>query len=807
MIIGIRRAARNDLLWLLFNANPVLTAQGEVAEIIVTFMDVTARIGAERAVRENAAFTEAVLDSIPSNVVVLDERGTIIAVNSRWRRSAQENGGEPSGYLGWNYLTCSAEPVLRQDSAQTTAAADGIRGVLAGTLPVFALEYPSPAPDRMRWLLMRVLPLRGPRRGVVVSHYEITERKLAEDALRSSEKRFKALFEQAAVGVAVTDVQTGRYLQVNRRYCEIVERSEAELLAITPAEIAHPESAERDRELVRRLAAGEVRDFTVEKRYLRKDGSIVSTSITVSAMWAPGAPPDTMMAVVQDIAERKKAEARLRRLVESNAQSVFFWNSRGQITDANDAFLGLIGRSRDELAAGLLTWTELTPPKYAEVDRRAVAVAAAKGVCEPYEKEYLHKDGSRIPIIIGAATFADNPEEGVSYVVDLTDRKRLEKQFLRAQRMESIGTLAGGIAHDLNNILTPIMMSIELLKASAETPQLQRSVAAIETSTRRGADIVRQVLSFARGMDGERIEIQPKHLLNDLETIIRHTLPKDIRLQFSLAPDPWTIVGDPTQIHQILLNLCVNARDAMPAGGSLTISAENCTLDDHYIAMNPQARAGRYVLISVADTGTGIAPEIIDRIYEPFFTTKEINKSTGLGLSTVMAIVKSHRGIVNVYSEVGQGTTFKVYLPAQESASTAQENLPDEGRLPRGKGETILVVDDEASIRTITSQTLQAFGYRTVTAADGADGVAVYAEGRQAIAAVITDMMMPVMGGLAMIHALRRINPKVKVVASSGLAGNHAAAELMDTQVDGFMVKPYTAEILLQTLRTALDRA
>ncbi len=392
-------------------------------------------------------------------------------------------------------------------------------------------------------------------------------------------------------------------------------------------------------------------------------------------------------------------------------------------------------------------------------------------------------------------------------MVDLTDRKRLEKQFLRAQRMESIGTLAGGIAHDLNNILTPIMMSIELLKASAETPQLQRSVAAIETSTRRGADIVRQVLSFARGMDGERIEIQPKHLLNDLETIIRHTLPKDIRLQFSLAPDPWTIVGDPTQIHQILLNLCVNARDAMPAGGSLTISAENCTLDDHYIAMNPQARAGRYVLISVADTGTGIAPEIIDRIYEPFFTTKEINKSTGLGLSTVMAIVKSHRGIVNVYSEVGQGTTFKVYLPAQESASTAQENLPDEGRLPRGKGETILVVDDEASILTITSQTLQAFGYRTVTAADGANGVAVYAEGRQAIAAVITDMMMPVMGGLAMIHALRRINPKVKVVASSGLAGNHAAAELMDTQVDGFMVKPYTAEILLQTLRTALDRA
>jgi nitrogen-specific signal transduction histidine kinase/CheY-like chemotaxis protein len=387
---------------------------------------------------------------------------------------------------------------------------------------------------------------------------------------------------------------------------------------------------------------------------------------------------------------------------------------------------------------------------------------------------------------------------------DITEKKKIEAQFMRAQRMESIGTLAGGVAHDLNNILAPIMMSIDVLKEIATEPQAKSILETIEVSAKRGADIVRQVLSFARGLEGERIEVQPKHLLKDLENIIKDTFPKDIRLRFSVPNDIWTILGDPTQIHQVILNLCVNARDAMPDGGALTIGAENCVLDEQYAAMNIQAKPGRYVQIYVADSGTGIPPELIDKIFEPFFTTKDLTKGTGLGLSTVMGIVKSHDGIVNVYSEPGRGTTFKVYLPALETSAEARKEQVEEAILPRGNGETVLVIDDEASILVITSQTLQAFGYRVLTAADGAEGVAVYARHMNEIAVVLTDMMMPVMDGPATIHALMRINPKVRIVAASGLGANGGTAKAVGQGVKHFLTKPYTAGILLRAMREIL---
>jgi CheY-like chemotaxis protein len=304
-------------------------------------------------------------------------------------------------------------------------------------------------------------------------------------------------------------------------------------------------------------------------------------------------------------------------------------------------------------------------------------------------------------------------------------------------------------------------------------------------------------------LEGERIEVQLGHVLKDLENIIKDTFPKDIRLQFSIPNDIWTIVGDPTQVHQILLNLCVNARDAMPKGGSLTIGVENCVLDEQYAAMDLQVKPGRYVNIIVTDSGTGIPPDILDKIFEPFFTTKELHKGTGLGLSTVMAIVKSHEGIINIYSEPGKGTTFKVYLPATELFPEARKALSGQVSLPRGKGETILVVDDEASILTITSQTLQTFGYRVLTATDGADAIAVYTEHKNAVAVVLTDMMMPLMDGSATIRALMRINPAIKIVAVSGLNANIDVAKAPG--VKHFLTKPYTAGTLLKTLRAILD--
>ena len=509
----------------------------------------------------------------------------------------------------------------------------------------------------------------------------------------------------------------------------------------------------------------------------------------------------------RDITPRKQSEARFRRLVDSNAQGVFFFNMKGEISGANDAFLRMVGHAREDLVAGRLNWVAMTPLEHAGLDHRALETLASNGTCLPYEKDFIRKDGVRVPVLLGAAAFEDNPQEGVCFILDLTERKKLEQQFLRAQRMESIGTLAGGIAHDLNNILAPILMSIGILKTTSADPQSQSILATIEVSAKRGADIVRQVLSFARGLEGERIEVQPKHLLKDLEHIIKDTFPKDINLQFIVPNDVWTILGDPTQVHQILLNLCVNARDAMPNGGTLTVNVENATLDEQYAAMNIQAKIGRYMKISVTDSGGGIPSDLLDKIFEPFFTTKELNKGTGLGLSTVMAIVKSHNGMVNVYSEIGKGTTFRVYLPAMELSTDARLEPAILIDLPRGGGETVLVVDDEASILTITSQTLQAFGYKVLTATDGAEAIAVYLEHRNEVAVVLSDMAMPIMDGAAVIRTLTKINPKIRIIAASGLSSTGGVAKSSGMTIKHFLTKPYTAEILLKTVRAILDEA
>jgi PAS domain S-box-containing protein len=482
-------------------------------------------------------------------------------------------------------------------------------------------------------------------------------------------------------------------------------------------------------------------------------------------------------------------------LVRDLEGKILFWNN-GAERVYGWARQDVIGRNIGEL---LYT----SPKKFAEVNGLTISHGEWSG-----ELQHLTKDHREITIEARWTLIRDNegkPKSVLAINTDITERKKIEAQFMRAQRMESIGTLAGGIAHDLNNILAPIMMSIELLQCNSDNPQTTKILETIQISAKRGADIVRQVLSFARGLEGQRVEVQPKHLLNDLESIIKDTFPKDIRLQFSVPNDTWTILGDPTQVHQILLNLCVNARDAMPNGGNLTVSVENCELDEQYAAMHIQAKPGRYVIISVTDSGMGMPPDVIDKIFEPFFTTKELNKGTGLGLSTVMAIVKSHDGIINVYSEPGKGTTFKVYLPAMETSCEARKEQSEAASLPRGNGEMILVVDDEASILTITGQTLQAFGYRILTASDGADALGVYAEHKNEIAVVLTDMMMPVLDGPAMIHALMRMNPTVKIVAASGLNANGNVAKISGAGVKHFLTKPYTAGTLLKTIRAILD--
>ena len=387
---------------------------------------------------------------------------------------------------------------------------------------------------------------------------------------------------------------------------------------------------------------------------------------------------------------------------------------------------------------------------------------------------------------------------------DITERRTLEQQFLRSQRMESIGTLAGGIAHDLNNALAPIIMSLDLMKMRFPDEESLDLLGIVSSSAQRGADMVRQVLSFARGVEGRREVVRIPLLVEEIAKITNETFLKHIRIRTSLAADLWTVLGDPTQLHQVLLNLCVNARDAMPQGGDLTISSENVSIDNQYAGLNDEAKPGNYIQVQVEDTGSGMPPEVIEKIFDPFFTTKDLGKGTGLGLSTTLAIIRSHGGFLRVESTPGSGTRFKIYLPAQ-SGPAPETPQAGESNMPRGHGELILVVDDELRVRQITQQTLEAFGYRVVLACEGAEAVAIYASRASEIAAVLTDMMMPLMDGPAAILVLRRLNPELPILAASGLAVQEQVAKATSLGVKHFLPKPYTAEALLTILDEVLQ--
>ncbi|WP_260446363.1 ATP-binding protein, partial [Nostoc sp. UCD121] len=387
----------------------------------------------------------------------------------------------------------------------------------------------------------------------------------------------------------------------------------------------------------------------------------------------------------------------------------------------------------------------------------------------------------------------------LSVDTDITEKKQLEEQFFRAQRLESIGILAGGIAHDLNNILTPILAAAQLIQGKffQDEERFGQLLALVESNAQRGAALVKQVLSFARGYKGERIIIQVKYLISEIIQIVKETFPKSIELSTIIPEDTWPITGDTTQLHQVLMNLVVNARDALPDGGKITISVENKFIDEAYTRMNLDAQVGHYIMITVADNGVGIPPEILDRIFEPFFTTKEINTGTGLGLSTVLGIIKSHAGFIKVSTNVGKGSKFDLFLPAVEA--TQAFKIEDLDVVP-GEGELILVVDDEAQIREIAAIILENYNYKILAASNGIEAIALYAQYKHQINAVLMDIMMPEMDGITAIRTLQKMNNQVQIIACSGLNSMEIFAQASDANVKAVLSKPYTAKELLKSL-------
>jgi PAS domain S-box-containing protein len=536
-----------------------------------------------------------------------------------------------------------------------------------------------------------------------------------------------------------------------------------------------------------------------ENRYRHQDGSYRWFS------WNAQPNPDRQViyAVAVDITERKAKEQKIQEqaaLLNIATDAIIVRDLASQIQFWNNGATAIYGWSATEVidrTTAELFYPDLSPEADVEIAFRNVL---ERGSWQG-ELHKLTKTGRTVTVESRWTLVRDeagNPTSILSVDTDITEKKSLEQQFLRAQRLESLGSLASGIAHDLNNVLTPIVGAAQLLPLTL--PNLdarnQRLLNMLVESSKRGSGLVKQILTFARGVDGERTVLQVRHILAEIISVARQTFPKSIEIKVNYADeDLWMVNVDATQIHQVLMNLFVNARDAMPTGGSLTASVQNMMIEASDALLQLQTPLGAYILITITDTGIGMTGEMLDRIFDPFFTTKQTG--TGLGLSTVQGIVKTHGGAIKVESEVGRGTSFKIYLPAIDRREVNSPTTPEHSY--DGQGRMVLVVDDETAICEITQASLEAYNYRVMLASDGIEAIDIYTQNHQSIAIVLVDMMMPHLDTLSIIVALKQINPKVQIVVMSGSYLNLEA--IVDKQkVNAVLTKPFTTTEMLQTL-------
>ena len=626
------------------------------------------------------------------------------------------------------------------------------------------------------------------------------------EALTVSEERYYKLTEFAPIGIFRSDAG-GKGVYVNRKLCEITGITKEEAYSDGWVDRLHPE----DREYVFSKWAEAVRtrtEFKEEYRFINREGNTVWVVAEAREEEGSDGEFSGYVGTLYDITDRKQAEDVVKHqaaLLDVSTDAIIVRDMNHVITYINKGTEKLYGWS-----AAYVVGRRIFDVFYKERGEMEYRLACDELLKHGEWKGVLHhttRDGREVVVDSRWTLVYDrnmNPSHIMGVNTDITERKELENRLLRTQRLESIGTLAGGIAHDLNNILQPIIMSLNLLRSGVKGKKYEKILSVAESSAERGADLIGHVLSFARGRDSSMQPLNAGYLISDVLKIVKQTFPKSIEIKTDIEGSTQNIVGDLTQLHQVLLNICVNARDAMNGSGEMTIETKNISVTDNRPHKYGEMTPGDYVEIAISDTGPGIPAEIRDKIFDPFFTTKEQDKGTGLGLATAYGIEKEHRGYINVESAVGKGSRFTVYLPVLSAAEQQAPGSLDEDSVPYGKGETVLIVDDESAVLDITKAIIEEFGYKALTAINGHEALDIISDDNIGIDAAVVDMMMPMIGGKAVIRSFRKKRPNIKIISVSGYQKGNELIEMDDSLLDAFLSKPYKAEALLETLHRVL---
>lgn len=749
-----------------------------------------------RSLRQSEMEFRAIFEHSALAIAILNPEGIIIRTNPALQRIL---GRPAEAYLG-NHFSQFIHP------DEIPVAGQAFKDLIDGRKEQYQVERRYLHENgRVVWVRQTISTIRtlaGKLESVIAMLSDVTGQRQAEEQARLLSFAVK----QSPISIAISD-QSGNIEYVNPAFEQTSGYSAEEMAGKNLRRLKSEEIPEDEfKQLWKTVSSGREWRGVVHNR--RKNGEQFWELASVSPIFDSSGNIIRYLAVNEDITRSKEMQRRLAeesdfnaKIIASTATGILAYKASGECVMANEAAAQIVNATVPKLlkqsfnqleswrASGLLEFAQKTLASH-----------------ESRQGEFHHAStfGKEAWIVAHFSIFVRNNEPHLLVTLhDITERKKLEAQLLRSQRMQSLGTLAGGIAHDLNNILTPLILSVHALKDHVAGRDALEFLNAIETSAERGAKLVRQVLIFGRGVRGERLPVQPVEVIREISQIVRETFPKSIEFESEIAPGIWNITGDPTQIHQVLLNLCVNARDAMPNGGKLSIRLRNTVINEASLLTNPERKPGPYLLVSVEDTGVGIPREIQDRIFEPFFTTKDPGRGTGLGLSTTLGIVKSHGGFINCYSEPGKGTVFRIYLPAGAAGAPSGNGENPPSKIPRGRNEVVLLVDDEDTIRKIIQQTLERYGYRVLPAADGAEAVSLFKAHRNEIAVVITDMAMPIMDGPATIAALQSLDPGIKIIGSSGL-DSRGAFRASGAGLKHFIPKPFTAETLLTVLRNVL---